>query len=41
LQKDGQVNWGESKMGGKQIEKATSMIDKKPINWLISQRFDN
>lgn len=28
-------------MGGKQIEIATSVIDKKPIHWLISQRFDN
>ncbi len=28
-------------MGWKQIEKATSMIYKKPINWLTSQRFDN
>ena len=28
-------------LGGKQIEKATSAIDEKPINWFTSQRFDN
>jgi len=27
-------------LGGKQIKIATSTIDKKPIHWLISQRFD-